>query len=117
MKVSRTTEIAVCDLCQGNDKCFSECLGCGRDICHTCEKTRCLKVNPGVYIGNDYYYCPNCHVDKKIQDTELFRAFQQIQFLRIERKGFMEDFDKRVDAADKLVSKLMDEREEHEQSN
>lgn len=118
MKISKMVVRAVCDLCNDpKENCFSTCLGCGIDICFSCEKNVCKTMHKDVYSTSVQTYCPDCREDNKILSSDLYKALQAVESLKLERAGFYKDFEERASRATNHLANLLEGKGKHEQSN
>ncbi len=108
MKITRSMEVEICDLCQEQDaSAYSKCMGCGKAICYDCKKTRAKEYNHAVYFqgSGDGLYCLEC--DKRLIGTgdPLHAAYRVIGYLRDEANGWREDFKRRADIAEATLKR------------
>lgn len=111
MKFTKTVTRAACDLCGNDETCFLVCQGCGIDICYTCEKSVCLLFKRDIYCSTVFAYCPSCSKSDDIRLTPLFKAFQAIGALKLERENFYKDFEKRAAQAAHILDSLLESEE------
>lgn len=112
MKIAKMVVRAVCDLCNDpKENCFSTCLGCGIDICFSCEKHTCKVMHSDVYSTLVKAYCPDCRENNKILSSDLYKALQAVESLKLERAGFYQDFEERANLATSHLAKLLEEKE------
>ena len=108
-KLVTTTKIT-CDICNTAEAYeWSQCLGCGRDLCYDCRVTYQHAVS---FSGsNDGYYCQAC--DLKFQaggGDHLWAAYRRIQHIRAERKAFYERSETEGAAVEQTIRELRAKR-------
>lgn len=107
MRKKVTEEQNCCDFC-GKADCYEKCLGCGKDVCHDCQKKQGIEYRHGVYFSGsgDGFYCFPCDSVARQTKDPMHAAYLLIQRLRDELNGWSKDFRERQQAAEKALEKL-----------
>lgn len=109
MKKTIKREEVFCDYCAKGS--YEKCLGCKKDICWDCQKTKGIDFKHSVHFSGsgDGFYCNECLGNKEVTSTPLFKAYKEINNLRNEQKNWYDDFRKRADTAENHL-KLLTQR-------
>lgn len=102
-------DIKSCDFCGAEQDYCSHCINCGKDMCRKCEEQQGTEYKHGVYFSgsDDGLYCGECHAVMLKRPTELFRAYQQISWLRKEDDLWRANFKIKVDDAQKRLKEAL----------
>ena len=105
MKKTKTIEIEACDFCDGDEHCYHRCLGCGKAVCHNCEKTQGVEYPHSLNFrgSGDGWYCSQCEVT----DTSgLLASYRLMRSIRGAAERFYEETKKRADACEARIKEL-----------
>jgi hypothetical protein len=107
-KVTKT--VMVCDQC-GKEDAYYKCRVCGGDFCYECHKSYCIEYQKQVYFNSsdDGLYCPACDAKAAKRGDLVRKAFLAVKQLRDERAALNAEFEKRREAAEKHLEKLLKE--------
>ena len=108
MKTTKELDGYTCDKCGAFDTYAPYiCVYCGKDYCYECGKVVGKTYSHGIYASGsgDGFYCHPC--DGECKD-ELHTAYQLIESLRNEAKGWGDAFAVRREAAEKRCEELAD---------
>lgn len=108
MKQPRTIEVSICDFC-GSDHAYSHCRRCGKDACYKCEEVHGIGFKHSVWASGsgDGFYCHQCLTQIQPGTDELLLAYRTIHSLKMEAKGWNEDFTKRAKTAEERLKELL----------
>lgn len=75
MKELRQVEIAVCDLCKGDECVYNRCTKCGIDVCNDCIDSDKAKEFTAIGPVDRGIYCERCISICVKENDELYRAY------------------------------------------
>lgn len=109
MKKITTKEEYFCDEC-GKQIYGPPCPGCGAEYCSQCWKERGTEYSGSVYnAANSIYFCHSCIANPPTKIGDLFKAHQEIKKLKDEYRLFFEQFNPRLENAERVCRKLKEE--------
>lgn len=112
MKKAEQVENVYCDFCEKRPAPYSQCLGCGKDICYECKKLYAQEYSHGVNVGGsgDGVYCNECDLRLRKTGDKLHEAYLAIRSLRDEQAGFYESLRSRQTLAEAKLASLQPKR-------
>lgn len=109
MKVTKTIEVNICDVCKEKEAYSPPCSGCGKDFCYDCRKTHAVEYPCGVYHtgSGDRLYCIPC--DAEAKHNPLHIAYAALKSLRNENEEYSKSFEMRRKNVEAELKRLLKE--------
>lgn len=110
MKVTKTVEVDMCDVCNKEESPYYHCFGCGKAICYDCQESHAVRYRHSAFASGagDGMYCFAC--DAALKDDPLHMAYEVIARLVRESEVFYVEWRERVKRAESVASQLWEKR-------